>query len=44
MTTDPKTRARELVSKGNPWLAVKELLAEVKRLRELLAAKEQEVA
>lgn len=40
MNTDLESRVRELWSKGNPWLCIVLLLAEVKRLRELLAAKE----
>lgn len=40
MNADIESQVREMMGKGNPWGAVTILLAEIKRLRELLAAKE----
>jgi hypothetical protein len=41
MNADIESRVREMMGKGNPWGAVTLLLEELKRLRALLAAKEQ---
>lgn len=41
MTTDIEARAREMWRKGNPWGAIEMLIQEIRRLRELLAAKEK---